>query len=62
MPPQGLYAEQIAAWRERSTDPDGLLAHVAPLGDERKADGAIMDAIERCSLVICAWGESYGKP
>ena len=41
----------------RSTDPDGLLTHLAPLGDrpDRNA-GAIMDALDRCSMAICAWG------
>jgi len=46
----------------RSTDPDGLLAHPAPLGDERKADGSIMDALDRCSLVISAWGVHKAAP
>ncbi|KJK17751.1 hypothetical protein UB46_34660 [Burkholderiaceae bacterium 16] len=46
----------------RSTDPDELLAHPAPLGDERKADGAIMDALDRCTLVICAWGAHKAAP
>ncbi|MGE8367046.1 DUF1643 domain-containing protein [Cupriavidus sp.] len=46
----------------RSTDPDALLSHPAPVGDERKADGAIMDALDRCSLVICAWGAHKAAP
>ncbi|GAB7542975.1 DUF1643 domain-containing protein [Cupriavidus sp. 8B] len=46
----------------RSTDPDGLLTHSAPLGNERKTDGAIMDALDRCSLVICAWGAHRAAP
>ncbi|MDW3683048.1 DUF1643 domain-containing protein [Cupriavidus sp. CV2] len=46
----------------RSTDPGGLLTHPAPLGDERKVDGAIMDAIDHCSLVICAWGAHKAAP
>ncbi|KJK22082.1 hypothetical protein UB46_23480 [Burkholderiaceae bacterium 16] len=46
----------------RSTDPNGLLAHPAPLGDERKADGAIMNALDRCSLMICAWGAHKAAP
>ncbi|MEM5428840.1 DUF1643 domain-containing protein [Cupriavidus oxalaticus] len=40
----------------RSADPDCLLTHPAPLGREDIANGAVMDAIDRCSLVICAWG------
>jgi hypothetical protein len=40
----------------RSTDPDQLLIWIDPLGPARKADGAIMDAIERSSTVVCAWG------
>ncbi|MGO4302041.1 DUF1643 domain-containing protein [Cupriavidus sp. RAF12] len=41
----------------QSTDPDDLLTHPAPLGDRAdRNDGAIMDAIDRCSMVICVWG------
>jgi len=47
----------------RSTDPDGLLTHPAPLGDRSgRNDGAIMDAIDRCSMVICAWGAHKAAP
>jgi len=47
----------------RSTDPDGLLTHAAPLGDRADRNtGAIMDAIERCSMVICAWGAHKAAP
>jgi hypothetical protein len=47
----------------RSTDPDGLLAHSAPLGDRPdRNSGAIMDAIDRCSMVICAWGAHKAAP
>lgn len=46
----------------RSTDPDGLLAHPAPLWREDTANGAVMDAIDRCSLVICAWGAHKAAP
>jgi hypothetical protein len=37
----------------RATDPDALLPHADPLGP---ADGAVLDAIDRSSMVICAWG------
>ena len=40
----------------RATNPDELLTHADPLGPERTADGAVMDAIERAHIVICAWG------
>jgi hypothetical protein len=40
----------------RATDPAELLTAADPLGPSGKADGAIMDAIERAHLVICAWG------
>lgn len=47
----------------RSTDPDGLVAHPAPLGDRAdRNDGAIMGALDRCSLVICAWGAHKAAP
>lgn len=47
----------------RSTDPDGLLRHSAPLGDRPDRNtGAIMDAIDRCSMVICAWGAHRAAP
>jgi hypothetical protein len=41
----------------RSTDPDRLLTHPAPLGDQAdRNDKVIMEAIEDCAMVICAWG------
>lgn len=43
----------------RATNPDELLRHPDPLGPTRSgvtADGAILDAIDRASMVICAWG------
>lgn len=43
----------------RATNPDELLTHHDPIGPTRgsmTADGAVMDAIERASMVICAWG------
>lgn len=47
----------------RSTDPDGLLTHPAPLGEKVDGnDGAIMDAIDCCSMVICAWGAHKAAP
>ncbi|MGN5479479.1 DUF1643 domain-containing protein [Cupriavidus basilensis] len=47
----------------RSTDPDALLLHPAPLGDRpAKNVGAIMDALDRCSMVICAWGARQAAP
>jgi hypothetical protein len=39
----------------RATNPDELLTHADPLGPERTADGAVMDAIERAHIVFCAW-------
>jgi len=47
----------------RSTDPAALLTHAAPLGDRAdRNDGAIMDALDRCSMVICAWGAHKAAP
>ncbi|WP_354678552.1 DUF1643 domain-containing protein [Cupriavidus plantarum] len=41
----------------RSTDPDALLSHSSPTGDRRdRNEAAIMDALDRCSMMICAWG------
>jgi hypothetical protein len=40
----------------RATDPEELLKVPDPVGPPNKADGAIMDAVDRASLVICAWG------
>ncbi|MGT2493063.1 DUF1643 domain-containing protein [Cupriavidus basilensis] len=39
-----------------------MLAHSAPLGREDTANCSIMDAIDRCSLVICAWGAHKAAP
>jgi len=46
----------------RSTDPDILLAHAAPLGQEDAANRAIMDAIDRCAMVICTWETHEAAP
>ncbi|MBB3012043.1 hypothetical protein FHX62_000670 [Cupriavidus alkaliphilus] len=47
----------------RSTNPDGLLSYPAPLGDRPdRNNGAIMDAVNRCSMVICAWGAHKAAP
>lgn len=46
----------------RATDPDVLLTHPSPLGREDTANGAVMDAIDRCWLVICAWGAHKAAP
>lgn len=47
----------------RSTDPGRLLTHVALLGDlPHRNECAIMDALDRCSLVICAWGAHKAAP
>ncbi len=43
----------------RATNPDELLTHADPIGPRKgsaTADGAVMDAIDRASMVICAWG------
>lgn len=40
----------------RATDPNELLAHADPLGPRNTADGAVMDALDGASMVICAWG------
>jgi hypothetical protein len=49
-----LEVVNLFPWR--ATDPDQLEIAVNPIGPASKADGAIMDAIERSSMVICAWG------
>ena len=54
--------EMVNLFPLRSTDPDGLLAHSAPLGREDIVNAAIMDAIDRCSMVICAWGAHKAAP
>ena len=46
----------------RSTDPDAPLTDPAPLGREDTANYSIMDALDRCSLVICAWGAHRAAP
>lgn len=46
----------------RSTNPDGLLTHPKPIGCEDTANCAVMDALDRCSLVICAWGAHKAAP
>jgi hypothetical protein len=40
----------------RATDASALLTHPNPLGPVKTADGAVMDALDRASMVICAWG------
>ncbi len=55
--------EVVNLYPLRSTDPDGLLTHPAPLGDRPdRNECAIMDALDRCSLVICAWGAHKAAP
>ncbi|AEI77894.1 hypothetical protein CNE_1c25770 [Cupriavidus necator N-1] len=54
--------EAVNLFPLRSTDPDGLLTHSAPLGREDTANCSIMDALDRCSLVICAWGAHKAAP
>ncbi|WP_354677475.1 DUF1643 domain-containing protein [Cupriavidus plantarum] len=49
--------EVVNLFALRSTDPDGLLSHTAPLGDRPdRNEAAIMDALDRCAIMICAWG------
>jgi hypothetical protein len=40
----------------RATNPDELLTHPDPLGPRNAANGAILDMVDRASMVICAWG------
>ena len=40
----------------RATDPGELLTHPDPLGPVGPADCAVLDAIDRADMVICAWG------
>lgn len=40
----------------RATNPDELLSHSDPLGPRNLANGAILDTVDRASMVICAWG------
>ncbi|TDN63125.1 DUF1643 domain-containing protein [Paraburkholderia sp. BL10I2N1] len=40
----------------RATNPDELLLHPDPLGPRNRANGAILEAIDSASMVICAWG------
>jgi hypothetical protein len=47
----------------RSTDPDELLTHPAPLGDRPdRNDSAVMYVSSCCSMVICAWGTHKAAP
>ena len=47
-----LEVVNLFAWR--ATEPDELLAASEPVGE--KNDVAIMSAVGRCDLAICAWG------
>ncbi|MFJ1259995.1 DUF1643 domain-containing protein [Cupriavidus sp. CuC1] len=60
----GTYGrlELVNLFPLRPTNPDGLLSHPAPLGCEDAANGSIMDVLDRCSLVICAWGAHKAAP
>jgi hypothetical protein len=40
----------------RATHPDELLLHPDPLGPRNRANRAILEAVDRASMVICAWG------
>jgi hypothetical protein len=40
----------------RATNPDELLTHADPLGPRNPANRAILDVVDRASMVICAWG------
>ncbi|MFP3564752.1 DUF1643 domain-containing protein [Paraburkholderia sp. SIMBA_030] len=40
----------------RATNPAELLTHADPVGPTGPADGAVLDAIDRAGMVICAWG------
>lgn len=46
--------EVVNLFAVRSTDPAGVLAVADPVGPDN--DSAITDALDRCPLVICAWG------
>ncbi|AOY99920.1 hypothetical protein BKK81_12200 [Cupriavidus sp. USMAHM13] len=61
----GKYSrlEVVNLFPLRSTDPDGLLTHPAPLGERAdQNDAVIMDAIDRCAMVLCAWGAHKAAP
>lgn len=49
-----LEVANLFPWR--ATDPAQLLQVPDPIGPVNKADGAIMDAADRASMVICGWG------
>jgi hypothetical protein len=40
----------------RATNPDELLMHPDPLGPRSRANNAILEAVDRASMIICAWG------
>jgi hypothetical protein len=40
----------------RTSSPDALLSHADPLGPRSLANCAILEAVDRASMVICAWG------
>jgi len=51
--------EVVNLYPLRATNPDDLLTHPDPVGPAGKADGAILDAVERAGAsgyTICAWG------
>lgn len=40
----------------RTSSPDALLSHADPVGPRSLANCAILEAVDRASMVICAWG------
>jgi hypothetical protein len=48
--------EVVNLYPLRATDPNELLEHHDPLGPLVPADAAIVDALDRASMAICAWG------
>jgi hypothetical protein len=48
--------EVVNLYPLRATDPDELLSHPDPLGPRSRANSAILEAADRASMVICAWG------
>ena len=42
----------------RTTNPELLLSHADPLGPRSLANRAILEAVDRASMVICAWGSA----